>query len=47
MWKNILGPDRLQRTIAVRRMCVACWITKATEYQHSTNKMHNILPDIL
>ena len=31
MWKNIIDPDRLQMTI--RRMCIACWITKATNAQ--------------
>jgi hypothetical protein len=29
MWKNIAHPDRLQ--IAIRRMRIACWITKATD----------------
>ena len=29
MWKNIVQPDRPQMTIG--RMCIACWITKATE----------------
>ena len=28
MWKNIIEPDRPQKTI--RRMRIACWITKAT-----------------
>jgi hypothetical protein len=28
MWKNMVEPERSQLT--VRRMCVSCWITKAT-----------------
>ena len=28
MWKNIVQPDRSEMTI--RRMRIACWITKAT-----------------
>jgi len=28
MWKNIVEPDRTQMTI--QRMCIACWIPKAT-----------------
>ena len=32
MWKNIVQSDRPQVTI--RRMCVTCWITKATD-KHS------------
>jgi hypothetical protein len=28
IWKNIVQPDRLQMTIW--RMCIACWVTKAT-----------------
>jgi hypothetical protein len=29
IWKNKAGPDRPQMTI--RRMRIACWITKATD----------------
>ena len=28
MWRNMAEPDRPQTT--VWRMCIACWITKAT-----------------
>ena len=28
MWKNIVEPDKPQMTM--RRMCIACWIPKAT-----------------
>jgi hypothetical protein len=32
MWKNTVAPDRPQMTVCVlRRMCFACWITKATD----------------
>jgi len=31
MWKNMVEPDRPQMTI--RRMRIACWITKATDTQ--------------
>jgi hypothetical protein len=28
MWKNAVEPDRPQ--VAIRRLCIACWIPKAT-----------------
>ena len=37
MWKSTVQPDRPQMTI--RRMCIACWMTKATD----THSEHVIL----
>jgi hypothetical protein len=35
VWKNIVERDRPQMTIW--RMCIACWITKATERERDTH----------
>jgi hypothetical protein len=39
-WKNIEEPDRLHMTI--RRMRIACWITKATN-THTQNMQYSLL----
>jgi hypothetical protein len=31
MWKNVVEPDRATEDNIIRRMRVACWITKATD----------------
>ena len=40
MWKNLVEPDRSQMTI--RRMRIACWITKAihTQTHKHTHKIY-------
>jgi hypothetical protein len=30
MWKNMVEPERPHKDNVIRRMCLACWITKAT-----------------
>jgi hypothetical protein len=38
MWKNMVEPERSQMT--VRRMCFACWITKAATDTHKHTHTH-------